>query len=68
MNASKTSVSFYEAPLVCHAAPSIGCGSKAKFMLVDLEKYNDAIEGAWLNKRGTIVAVKWNTNADKSKN
>lgn len=60
MNASNTSVSFYEAPLICHAAPSIGCGSKAKFMLVDLEKYNDAVEGAWLNKTGTIVAVKWN--------
>lgn len=67
MSASITAVSFYEAPLVCHAAPSIGCGSKAKFMLVDLEKYNDAVEGAWLNKKGTIVAVKWNTNTDENK-
>ena len=66
MNASNTAVSFYEAPLVCHAAPSIGCGSKAKFMLVDFEKYNNEIEGAWLNKKGTIVAVKWNTNTDES--
>ena len=63
----KENITFYEAPLVCHAAPSIGCGSKAKFMLVDLEKYNDAVEGAWLNKKGTIVAVKWNTNTDESK-
>lgn len=61
MSANNKDVSFYEAPLVCHAAPSIGCGSKAKFLLVDLEKYNDAVEGAWLNKTGTIVAVKWNT-------
>jgi copper chaperone CopZ len=67
MNAFNTAVSFYEAPLVCHAAPSIGCGSKAKFMLVDLEKYNDAVEGAWLNKKGTIVAVKWNTSTDENK-
>lgn len=67
MNASNTAVSFYEAPLVCHAAPSIGCGSKAKFMLMDLEKYTDAVEGAWLNKKGTVVAVKWNANTDENK-
>lgn len=67
MNVSSTAVSFYEAPLVCHAAPSIGCGSKAKFMLVDLEKYTDAVEGAWLNKAGTVVAVKWKANTRESK-
>ncbi|GAB2653873.1 hypothetical protein GCM10027036_04010 [Flavihumibacter cheonanensis] len=67
MNADNTGVSFYEAPLVCHAAPSIGCGSKAKFLLVDLEKYNDAVEGAWLNKTGTVVAVKWNTKTEADK-
>ncbi|OSZ77162.1 hypothetical protein CAP36_12165 [Chitinophagaceae bacterium IBVUCB2] len=67
MSANNTGVSFYEAPLVCHAAPSIGCGSKAKFMLVDLEGYNDAVEGAWLNKTGTVVAVKWNTKTDENK-
>ena len=66
MNTSNSAVSFYEAPLVCHAAPSIGCGSKAKFMLVDLEKYNDAVDGAWLNKKGTVVAVKWNNNTDEN--
>ncbi len=67
MSTNNTGVSFYEAPLVCHAAPSIGCGSKAKFLLVDLEKYNDAIEGAWLNKKGTVVAVKWNTKTEEDK-
>lgn len=67
MNANNTGVSFYEAPLVCHAAPSIGCGSKAKFMLVDLENYDDAVEGAWLNKTGTVVAVKWNVKTDENK-
>lgn len=67
MSINNTGVSFYEAPLVCHAAPSIGCGSKAKFMLVDLEKYNDVVEGAWLNKTGTVVAVKWNTKTEAHK-
>ncbi len=67
MNASDTAVSFYEAPLVCHAAPSIGCGSKAKFMLGDLEKYKDAVKGAWLNRKGTAVAVKWDSKTDEHK-
>jgi copper chaperone CopZ len=67
MSIDNTPVSFYEALLICHAAPSIGCGSKAKFLLADLEKYSDAVEGAWLNKKGTIVAVKFNASADESK-
>ena len=67
MSANNTGVSFYEAPLVCQAAPSIGCGSKAKFLLVDLEKYNDEVEGAWLNNTGTVVAVKWNNRTDVDK-
>ncbi|WP_127125422.1 mercuric transport protein MerTP [Pseudoflavitalea rhizosphaerae] len=65
MGATNTAVSFYEAPLVCHAAPSIGCGSKAKFLLVDLEKNKAAVESAWLNRKGTVVAVKWVTNTDE---
>ncbi len=67
MNASNTAVTFYEAPLVCHAAPSIGCGSKAKFMLVEFEQNKEAVDGAWLNKTGTVVAVKWNTSVDNNK-
>jgi copper chaperone CopZ len=67
MSAPDNAVSFYEAPLVCHAALSIGCGSKAKFMLVDFEKYTDAVDGAWLNKKGTIVAVEWNAKTGESK-
>lgn len=67
MSAINTGVSFYESPLVCHAAPSIGCGSKAKFMLVDLEKYNNAVDGAWLNKSGTVVAVRWIVGTDENK-
>ena len=67
VNVSNTVVSFYAAPLVCNAAPSIGCGSKAKFLLVDLEKNKEAIEGAWVNKEGTVVAVKWNSSTDENK-
>jgi hypothetical protein len=49
---------FYEVPLVCGAAPHIGCGSKAKPVLRDLERQAE-LRGAWLNRRGTVVAVEW---------
>jgi hypothetical protein len=52
--------------LVCAAAPSIGCGSKAKFMLGDLER-SDAVQGAWLNKKGTVIAVKWKKETKEDK-
>ena len=31
-------ISFYKTPLVCNAAPEIGCGSRAKPALLSLEK------------------------------
>ncbi len=54
-----TEVSFFEVPLVCNAAPNIGCGSKAKFILSDLMQ-DDAVNEAWLNRTGTMIAVVWN--------
>src|SRR6516225_5053331 len=51
-------ISFYDVPLVCGAAPSIGCGSRATPLLIDLERQT-SIKEAWLNRTGTIVAVVW---------
>ena len=51
-------VTFYDVPLVCGAAPTIGCGSRAKPLLMDLER-QAAIDEAWLNRMGTIVAIVW---------
>jgi hypothetical protein len=51
-------VTFYHVPLVCDAAPGIGCGSRAKPFLIDLER-QAAIEEAWMNRAGTIVAIVW---------
>ena len=51
-------ITFYDVPLVCGAAPSIGCGSRAKPLLTDLERQTP-IEEAWLNRTGTIVAIVW---------
>lgn len=55
---SQERISFYEVPLVCGAAPDIGCGSRAKPALLEMEK-NPAIKEAWLNREGTVYAVVW---------
>lgn len=55
-------VTFYETPLVCNAAPEIGCGSRSKPVLLELEK-NSAVKEAWLNRPGTVIAVVWKDKA-----
>ena len=58
-SASKEPVTtFYETPLVCGAAPEIGCGSRAKPALLALEK-NPAVKEAWLNRPATVIAIVW---------
>ncbi len=59
--AQKQVVSFYKVPLVCSAAPDIGCGSRSKPVLLKLEK-NPAIKEAWLNRSGTVIAIVWKNN------
>src|SRR5438876_3488496 len=56
-------VSVFKAPLVCPAAPQIGCGSASKPILLDLEKQPGVLE-AWLNRAGTIIAVVWKPESD----
>jgi len=62
-SADKKIITFYDAALVCGAAPAIGCGSRAKPLLKDLEQQS-AIEEAWLNRAGTIVAIVWSGPID----
>src|SRR5438445_7822843 len=56
-------VSVFKAPLVCPAAPQIGCGSASKPILLDLEKQPGVLE-AWLNRAGTTIAVVWKPESD----
>ena len=58
-NSSKEKISFYDVPLVCGAYADIGCGSRAKPALLDMEK-NPSVKEAWLNRAGTVYAVVWN--------
>ena len=56
-------ISFYKVPLVCHAAPTIGCGSRAKPVLLDLQKA-PSINESWLNRSGSTIAVVWEEGTD----
>jgi len=56
--AKEPSVTLYETPLVCNAAPEIGCGSRSKPVLLELEK-NSPVKEAWLNRPGTVIAIVW---------
>lgn len=51
-------IDFYRTPLVCPAAPEIGCGSRTKPLLIELEK-NGAVESAWLDRAGNHIAIVW---------
>src|SRR5258708_16867020 len=56
--ATGLAITFYKTPLVCNAAPTIGCGSRAKPVLLEMEK-NPAVKEAWLNRSGTMLAIVW---------
>jgi hypothetical protein len=51
-------VSIFKVSLQCPAAPQIGCGSASKPILLQLER-DPAVEQAWLNRAGTLMAVVW---------
>lgn len=51
-------LSFYQVGLACKAAPKIGCGSRAKPLLLSLTA-NSRVAGAWLNGTGTRLAIAW---------
>jgi hypothetical protein len=55
-------ISLFEVPLRCEAAPEIGCGTRSKPILLQLEQ-EPAIEEAWLNGAGTVLAVVWAENS-----
>src|SRR6266487_1947543 len=59
-------ISLYEVPLVCPAAPQIGCGSRSKPILLALER-EAAVAEAWLNRAGTVMAVVWKPEAKRTK-
>ena len=57
-DASNKDVSVYQVPWRCPADCQIGCGSRAKPVLLKLEQ-GPAVAEAWLNREGTAVALVW---------
>lgn len=51
-------VSFYSVPLVCEAAPQIGCGCRAKPRLAKLDG-KAAVLRTWLHQAGDLLAIEW---------
>lgn len=59
-------LAFYSVPLVCAAAPEIGCGSRTKPILLMLGTKPE-VSGAWLNRPGTILAIAWDPKIPASR-
>ncbi|MGH9368038.1 MAG: heavy-metal-associated domain-containing protein [Thermoanaerobaculia bacterium] len=57
--ASLERISFFEVPLECRAAESLGCGSASKPVLKALER-DPRVKEAKINHPGTVIAVVWN--------
>jgi hypothetical protein len=56
--AKSDNVTFYKVPLMCHAAPGLGCGSRSKPVLLDLES-RPTVKEAWLDRQGDTLAIVW---------
>lgn len=55
---STSDTTFYQVALMCPAAAGLGCGSKAKPILLSLEKM-PAVAEAWLDRPGRRLAIVW---------
>lgn len=58
-------LTFYSAPLVCAAAPEIGCGSRTKPILLMLGTKPE-VYGTWLSRQGTTIAIAWDPETPAS--
>lgn len=62
---AKRAITFYSVPLVCFAAPDIGCGSMTKPLFMAAQQVKE-IKAIWLDRPGTHIAIEWNGVADTS--
>lgn len=63
MSSPSAEATFYRIPLVCEAAPQIGCGCRAKPVLAALERRPEVM-AAWLSRSGSVLAVQWRRATD----
>jgi hypothetical protein len=57
-------ISLFSVPLKCEAAPEIGCGSRSKPILLELQRQPDIAE-AWLKGTGVVLAVVWVKDSER---
>jgi len=62
--ASSERLSLFKVALGCEAAAGLGCGIKAKPILLGLVRLSE-VEQAWLSRHGTMLAVLWEDSADR---
>ncbi len=63
---SNNNISFYKVDLVCNVVSSIGCGSRSKPILLELEK-DSRVNQVKLNRKGDTLAIRWmNINTTSS--
>lgn len=62
-----SAMSFFRVALACGAAPHIGCGPIATPVLLGLEG-EPAVREAWLNRKGTILGVRWASGVEDRDN
>lgn len=60
---SNNNITYYSVGLVCNAAPDIGCGSRAKPVLKELDK-EENIEKSFLNRKGTLLKLIWKNDVE----
>lgn len=61
-----TRMGFFRVPLVCEAASHVGCGTRARAVLAEIEKA-PFVGQAWLNREGTVLAIVWMGTPERSR-
>lgn len=59
-------MSFFRVSLECEAARHVGCGTRAKPVLREIER-SPGVREAWLSRDGSVLAVAWERSARDSK-
>jgi hypothetical protein len=56
VQADRERISLFSVPLVCEAAPEIGCGSRSKPILLELQRQPEIAE-AWVKAQGLAMKL-----------
>lgn len=63
---SDSRMGFFLVPLVCEAASHVGCGTRARAVLAEIEQA-PFVGQAWLSREGTVLAIVWTGTPEPSR-